>query len=186
MSIGFRDHGPGDVRFIRHSWVQSFRISHYAGMSPMENYYETQHRWIQKLMDRDDVCVLVAFNTDHESQIYGFLCTEGGFTLPVVHYVYVKSDFRRLPQKDDSFKKGIATMLLAPRGINQRSPFYYTYKPGDWAGLAKHGQPFSGGMFRPLFARFDKYEAIRHEKEQVARRKSRRKSKPLRVEYKCT
>jgi hypothetical protein len=186
--LSFRDFQEGDVRFIRHSWVESFRVSHYAGMVPMEDYHRVYHRLIQKLMDRDGVDVLVCFNPQHESQIYGFVCFEKGFTLPVIHYVYVKEDFRRLPGKDGSFRHGIATMLLNRVEANPKSPFYYTFKTGAWATLVKQNGPFSGGIYRPLFARFPKEDAVNHERDMLAIRERRRKSKPSpKVEHKrCT
>ncbi len=181
--IGFRIAREGDERFIRHSWVESFRVSHYAGMIPMEDYHRNQHRWCQKLMDRDGVSVVVAYEIAHEPQIYGFCVVEDGFTLPVLHYVYVKDDYRQLPQKDPAYPRGIATMLLERAGINPKAPFYYTYKTGIWASLVKQNSPFGGGIYRPLFARFPRDAAIRHEAELTAQRE-RRRSKPLQVEFK--
>lgn len=175
--IGFREMAQGDERFVHDSWVQSFRVSHYAGMIPMEDYHANQHRWVRKLIDRDGTHVLIAYNTQHESQIYGFLCHETGFSLPMVHYTYVKDDFRQLPTKDPSYSIGICTMLMAHASINPKAPFYYSYKTGTWAGLSKQSGPFGGGIYRPLFARFPKADAVAHEKELLAKRARRREAK---------
>lgn len=153
------------MRFIRHSWVESYRNSHYAGMIPMEDYFKAYHSVITKIFGRDGATLLVAFNPLHPSQIFGFCCYETGFALPLIHYVYVKDDFRRLPTKDDTFKEGIATMLLQESGTNPKEPFYYTFKTGAWAKLTKRHSPFSGGVFRPQLGRFPKDEAVAYEME---------------------
>ena len=153
------------MRFVRHSWVESFRCSHYAGMVPMGDYFHVYHAILTKLLDRDGVAVMVAFNQHQPTQIFGFCCYEEGFTKPLVHYVYVKEDFRRLPEKDGDFKEGIATMLLGECGIPnpKADSFYFTFKTGIWAKLTRWGAPFSGGSYKPLLARFDKSEAQNHE-----------------------
>tara|TARA_B100001123_G_C14877819_1_gene854719 strand:+ start:201 stop:749 length:549 start_codon:yes stop_codon:yes gene_type:complete len=177
--IGYTDMREGDIRFVRYTWVENFRTSHYAGVIPMGDYFRIYHRIIRKLMDRDGVAIKIAYNPQHPTQIYGFCCYEDGFDIPVLHYIYVKEDFRQLPAKDDSFKAGIATLLLKECSINPELPFYYTFKTGAWARLVKWGGPFSGGVFRPLLARFDKDDAVSHmkskSKKQIPHQKENQK-----------
>lgn len=165
------------MRFVRHSWVESYRCSHYAGMVPMEDYFNVYHGILTKLLNRDGVAVMIAFNEHQPTQIFGFCCYEEGFTKPLVHYVYIKEDFRQLPKKDEKFREGIATTLLKECGIPPEKPFYYTFKTGIWSRLARWGAPFCGGIYRPLMARFSKTEAQNHEQEQ--------KPKPAEEELKC-
>jgi hypothetical protein len=173
--IGYRTAEESDMRFVRHSWVESYRCSHYAGMVHMENYFRVYHEVLTKLLDRDGAKVIVAFNEHQPTQIFGFCCHEEGFTKPLIHYCYVKEDFRQLPKKDESFKEGIATMLLRECGAPPKEPFYYTFKTGIWAKLSRWGAPFSGGIYKPLMARFDKAEAQNHERE----------TKPAKEDRKC-
>ena len=164
MSIlAYRQAEEDDMRFVRHSWVESYRTSHYAGPIPMSMYFKVYHDVVKNLMERDGVKTMIAYHKEHPSQIFGFCCYEKGYTLPLVHYIYVKSAFRQLPGVDDSFDEGIATMLLEECGIDPTNPHYYTFKTGVWAFLASRGNPFSGGIFKPLLTRFDKDEAAKHE-----------------------
>lgn len=180
--IGFREWVTDDEDFVRDSWVESFRSSHYAGMAPMDEYGPMQHRWIQRIVDRPGVTVRVAFNEEYPDQLFGFVCTEDGFTLPMVHYMYVKEDFRRLAQKDKTFRYGIATQLLLNARVDPRDPFYYTHKTVKWVSLVRNNGPFGGGVYRPLLARFSKESAVEFERKNSAALK-----KPLRrvpeVEY---
>mgnify|MGYP000734099617 CR=1 FL=1 len=153
------------MRFIRHSWVESFRNSHYAGMVSMEDYFKVYHTVVKKIFGREGAHLLVAFNPPHPSQIFGFCCYETGFQLPLIHYIYVKEDFRRLPSKDDTFKEGIATMLIKESGIDPKKHYYHTFKTGVWAKLSKRYGPFSGGVFRPQLGRFPKDQALSWELE---------------------
>ena len=163
--IGYRVAEEGDMRFIRHAWVESFRTSHYAGVIPMKIYFQLYHDIIREILERDGTRVLIAFNSSHPSQIFAFLAHEAGFSLPLVHYVYVKEDFRQLPQKDSSFKNGLATMLMQKIDIPGKDPFYYTFKTGIWSRLTKWSGPFSGAIYKPLYARFDEVEAKAHDRE---------------------
>ncbi len=172
--IGYRQAVEDDMRFVRHSWVESFRTSHYAGVIPMNEYFRLYHDITKNLVARENSFVMVAFNPSHESQIFGFVAYELGFSLPLVHYVYVKEDFRALPTKDGSFTEGLATLLLKAVGVNPKSPFYYTFKTGIWAWLSKREGPFSGGIYKPLLARFSKREAVAHEKQETQAKEDRK------------
>jgi len=176
--IGYTPAREEDMRFIRHSWVESFRTSHYAGVIPMSDYFRIYHEVISSISGRDGAETLVAFNPLHPDQICGFCCYESGYTIPLLHYVYVKEDFRQLPSKDESFQHGLAAMLLEQAGIHPKEPYYYTFKTGVWARLSKWGGPFSGGIFKPLLARFDKGDAVTHEQNQA-------KKKPQPKEQRC-
>jgi hypothetical protein len=143
----------------------------------MEDYFRVYYDVLTKLLSRDGVSVMVAFNEHRPAQIFGFCCYEEGFTKPLIHYIYIKEDFRRLPEKDQDFGKGIATMLLEVCGISnpEDDPFYFTFKTGIWARLTRWGGPFAAGDYKPLMARFDKAEAQDHEQE----------LKPAEEEQKC-
>lgn len=183
--IEFRDAGIGDERFVLDAWVRSFRMSHYAGMIPVEDYHRLQTRWVQRLLNRDGVSVTIACNAEDTDQIFGFLCSEVGFSLPVVHYVYVKDDFRRLASKISRCRYGVATQLMHHKGIEPRRSYYYTFRTAHWASLSRHGAAFGGGIHRPMFARFRRDEAIAHETKMLAKRA--KKTQTPKVEYKkCT
>ena len=163
--IGYRFAEEGDMRFIRHAWVENFRTSHHAGVIPMKIYFQLYHDIIREILERDATRVLVAFNSSHPSQIFAFLAHENGLSLPLIHYVYVKEDFRQLPKKDPSFEKGLTSMMMEKVDIPTKGPFYYTFKTGIWARLTKWGGPFPKATYKPLYARFDEDEAKAHDQE---------------------
>jgi len=132
----------------------------------MKDYFAIYHKVLSGLMERSGFAAIVAFNKEEPSQIFGFMACESGFTAPLVHYLYIKEDFRRLPKKDPAFKKGIATILMEEMKINTKEPFYYTFKTGAFYKLTKWNGPWSGGIFKPLYARFPEEEAKTHDLEQ--------------------
>lgn len=83
-----------DIPFIFSSWLKNFR--EFGLMSknvPNTIFYPNHHKLIQRLLKR--CTAYVASNPDDPSQIYGYIVGEfisGSF---VLHYIYVKSIFRR-------------------------------------------------------------------------------------------
>lgn len=103
LPISFRGIEVGDLNFILNSWLKSYRNSYYAIKIPNQIYYQEQKALISNLLGKSQV--VVAVNQEDSSQILGFIMFEiGKISLtPVIHYIYVKSPFRKL---------GIGTELL--------------------------------------------------------------------------
>lgn len=122
MSLAYRRAAAGDETFVVYSWCASFRSSHTAGLIAMDDWRAVMEPQIRKVLSRPGGEVWVAYHpgeTDHVADLYGWLAVERGHALPLVHYVYVKSPFR---------KHGIARGLFAAAGVDPAAPFFYTCK----------------------------------------------------------
>lgn len=95
-----------DKNFILHSWMVSFRQENYAQTVCNEVYYFNHQRVIGKIAETADI--FVACSVDDPNQIWGWLCAQQGPEGSLlVHYVYVKSRYRRF---------GVAKLLLSAAG----------------------------------------------------------------------
>lgn len=105
-----------DINFIFSSWLESFRKSRFAQDMHNTIYFTEHHKIIENLLKTCDVWI--ACSDVDPSQIFGFLCCEvidGQF---VLHYAYVKHDFRML---------GIGSMMLSATAHNPEVAGFYTH-----------------------------------------------------------
>jgi GNAT superfamily N-acetyltransferase len=90
-----------DQSYILNTWLMNFRCSNHLERMIRHNvYFEEQTHLIQKILTKSKV--IVAVDLEHDSQIFGYLVYNEVAHTKIIHYVYVKSPFRRL---------GIATAL---------------------------------------------------------------------------
>jgi ribosomal protein S18 acetylase RimI-like enzyme len=114
-----------EFKFILDSWSNSFRKSPYAGCVPNNLWPSVSRSTITQLIARPSTevkCALSPTSEGERGRVMGYFVAEPG----VLHWLYVKKDFRRL---------GIGTKLLAEatknwRGCHQTSP-RYTHKTGS-------------------------------------------------------
>lgn len=90
--VKLRKANEADISFIFNSWLKSYRASAKAILPAV--YFQFQHQLIEQLLKRSTVTV--ACNPADESQIYGYVVHEVQDGVDVLHYGYVKQDFRGL------------------------------------------------------------------------------------------
>lgn len=145
LYVAHRQGAVQDLPIIFSSWLRSFKDSHYAGLIPNNLYYDIYRAALEQLIARPGVEIWCAVNPQEEEekhQIYGWLCIERGYALPVIHYLYVKQAYRMF---------GVARSLLAAVKIDPAQPFIFTFKTPDAASLMKRRRIC--GHFDPLLAR---------------------------------
>lgn len=73
---------------------------------------------------------MMAYDPEDEppNDLYGYLVFEDGFDRPVVHYAYVKDEYR---------KKGVLKYMLKKAGI--KSTYFTTFKTADGDHFLKDG-----------------------------------------------
>lgn len=95
LPIKIRPATDSDVPFILNSWLKCYRDNGPIAQNvPNTIYFTSHHKLLQKIIKRSTL--LVAVNDTDESQIYGYACAErieGHF---VLHFVYVKQQFRKM------------------------------------------------------------------------------------------
>jgi hypothetical protein len=160
---------PGDLEFVLDSWVETYRLSHFAGPIPMPMYRDAMAAFVKWMLARPGIEVVVAFKPGEEppNDLYGWVCVERNVPMrvkefdpvqrktvevdkpapqKVVHFVYVKHMFRT---------KHVATKLLQACGVDVRAPFAHTHKTAIVAKLKELGK-LPDSIFAPQLARFPK------------------------------
>ena len=141
-ALGYRPATADDRRFVADSWIRSYRTAHAAGMILYDDWPIVMERSIRRVIAREGCRVVVAYRpgeTDRNADLYGWIAAEPEARL--VHYAYVKKNFRRL---------GIARGLFRAVGIDPRSRFDHTCKTEVLGDLRR---AFPGARWRPLVAR---------------------------------
>ena len=100
---------------IYNSWIRSFRCAASVRDVPHTPYLKGQHKLISQLLENSTCRVLLAVDVEDEGHILGWMCFEEYEGVGVIHYVYVKSTFRRF---------GIGTRLVG----EVEGEVYYTHK----------------------------------------------------------
>ena len=118
--VTFREYRPEDYNFILSNWAKSYRSSPYSGPIPNNLYHATLKELVDQLLGRGAYVVL-AVSEDDDDQFLGFVCWEQAQALPVVHYVFVKDEFREI--------HGLGRALL--RVATKDGDFIYTHKTLD-------------------------------------------------------
>lgn len=113
-------HGIRDARpLVFATWLRSFQATSDLGKKlPRDAFFASHHRVIERILARG-ATVTLAVLPDDTSVVFGWSVTEGN----VVHYVYVKPDFRKF---------GLATALLA----HVEKPFTYSHATSALPKLA--------------------------------------------------
>lgn len=109
-----------DEDFLYATWIKSFRDSGFARAVPTPIYNRSQRKRIDRLLEGEDTYVVVACSPETPELIFGYAV---GQTPNVLHYLYVKKDYRR---------QNIARKLcLHLWDIAKNNPVLYTHKPTD-------------------------------------------------------
>jgi ribosomal protein S18 acetylase RimI-like enzyme len=108
LPVRVRGYLHEDQACIAWGWLHSYRSSPWARLMHPATYAKTQRVIIETLLsyaqdEKYPTQLLVACSPDDEHQIYGWLCGEMQRPRALLHYVWVKSTFRR---------QGIASLLV--------------------------------------------------------------------------
>jgi hypothetical protein len=114
-----REGVPGDLPFIYDNWMKDF---HERSQFARRIRPATYNKFHKLLLDRclANSITLVACDPEMPSVIYGILVVQPsvGKDLPVLHYVFVKRQFRL---------KGVAAGLMAFAGLTKDTPFWFSH-----------------------------------------------------------
>lgn len=157
MKVAFRNaRDAADVKFALESFLETQRTSYSAGLVPIEDWFDVMRPVYAKLMQREGMRTMIAYEEDDADFFYGCLIAdpteqaipgkEGNvrYWPALVLHVFVKANFRRV---------GIARQLFAAVGIDPARPFLYSSNTVIASRLASK-TPLAS--FNPLACRFPK------------------------------
>jgi len=124
MALKIRSVEKNDYPLIFNSWLKS--LSKSFSLMDKDMYYQGQHRLIERLLQTSKCHVAV--DSEDESIIVGYLVESALQDVNVVHYIYVKKDFRNM---------GIAENLLENANIHKGSNIIYTHATVSGVALAQ-------------------------------------------------
>jgi GNAT superfamily N-acetyltransferase len=128
---------PVDMKFIRDSWLESYKTSPWAGAVPNNLYRDVYTQAIDQLLARGAKLLCIR-NPTNKALLVGWVCFELTHRGEVViHYAYVKPPYRR----NGAAKALINTILAA---ANQ-TRFFYTFRTPS--------SKYLNGTYRPEIAR---------------------------------
>lgn len=127
------------IPFIMSTWVMSYRQSRWIEAIPSNVYCGSQRQLAERLIANG--IVKIARWTKHPEQYYGWICYNRSRMGLVVHYCYVKNNFRR---------KGIGKALLLATDYKRGEPFTATHYP-------RIADPVKGWLRKKLAITFDNY-----------------------------
>jgi len=126
-----------DERYIRQTWVSSYRNSPWAGTIPNNLFDSVCAETYQQLILRG-MRLLVCSNPANPEQLLGWIAFEAAPNGDVcVHHAFTKPLFRQL---------GINSHLLAAAGVTSGAPFFYSHR-------TQSSRFLRGGKYRPEIAR---------------------------------
>jgi len=121
-----------DEAFVYNAWLKSYKDSPW-GKPLINDIFFTNHKEIvKKLLDSSEV--LLAVNPEDPDQIYGFAVIEKSPRVSIIHYVYVKYNFRKL---------GLARDLVETLEPMAYKVKFVTHVPRDIAILKKFNLVFN-------------------------------------------
>lgn len=129
-----RPSNKDDRMMVLANWSTSFQYSHWAGPWTYDEYWPLMRAKLPVLLEKPGVKVLVSCNPSSPEQVFGWACYETGRDFPLLHYVYVKHDFR--DHKDCDEKPRVAIKLLRELGMGDGKRFEYSFRTRAWDRFA--------------------------------------------------
>ena len=121
-----------DEAFLYNAWLKSYKDSPWGKPLINDIFYTNHKEIVKKLLSTSDV--LLAVNPQNPDQIYGFAVLEKSPKVSLIHYVYVKYNFRKL---------GLARKLVEAMEPDTGKLKFVTHVPRDIAILKKFGMVFN-------------------------------------------
>ena len=116
-AIQIRPAQENDKPFIYSSWLRHYKNrSYFAKRIRTSIYYKWHHLVVEKILDRPTTKVLIAHPPGEPEVILGFMVLEDQGDGSVIHFCYIKPQFKRM---------GIARKLF--KDFDLKEPIFFTH-----------------------------------------------------------
>ena len=95
-SLDIRGKIPADIPYITSSWLRANRDSAAARFVGNDVYFANHHAILERLWADPGVTWMVLVYGKNPNFILGFMCAEASDQGPVIHWVHVRPEFRRM------------------------------------------------------------------------------------------
>lgn len=145
-------------RFVVDGWVGSYRDAYTAGMIQAEDWYAVMIPQVNKVIDKPEVRVVVAYTPGAAGtgvDLLGFIAADPADEPPLVYYVLVKEHYRRAGRGRLWPGVGIARGLFGAIGVDPARPLNYVCSTPACRQLERK---IPMARWRPNLGRFPKHE----------------------------
>lgn len=116
-AIKIRAASESDKPFIYANWLRHYKNrSYFAKRIRNSVFYKWHHLVLEKILDRSSTKILIAHPPEEAELILGFMVYEDQPDGSVIHFVYIKPQFKRM---------GIAKKLFASADLKESQ--YFTH-----------------------------------------------------------
>jgi len=93
-----------DTNFVYSTWLKSYRESLFAQSMSNTVYFKEHAAIITKIMESPDTNVTMIVDKDDDDHLYGYVVASVYPTTSVIHFCYVKYNYRRLGLMDNTLQ----------------------------------------------------------------------------------
>lgn len=108
--VTLRNLSSRDLPFVTNSWLRNYRKSWHVKGVDNETYYDRHHRILEVILPR--ASTVVACHPQDPDVIFGWACAEFINESFVLHFVYVKNNFKTHFRNGEPEGFGIGTKLV--------------------------------------------------------------------------
>lgn len=94
--ITYRRMEEGDTGFIFSTWLKSYRNSEWAKSMSNDVFFSNHKEIVRKILANPNTTVTLICANDAPDQIYGYVVAEIVGASAIVHFLYVKYNFRKM------------------------------------------------------------------------------------------
>lgn len=95
IDISIRTYNENDLNFILSKWLKNYKFSsRFTKKIKSDIYYKWHHLIIDNIMARPSCTILIANPVDEPDVNLGFICFEDINAEKIIHYAFVKPEFR--------------------------------------------------------------------------------------------
>lgn len=138
-----------DLNFILKSWLKNYRKSNFGSELDEEDYFETYQNAVKECLKQSKVAILC--DEQDPFFIYAFFVVEEHAEANVLHYLYVRDDFR-----NTGIARQIHKQFLKDKTLFYTHKTKMVTKEGRYIPVAHELAQQAGAIYRP-FLFFKKY-----------------------------
>lgn len=127
-SITTRDMQEEDINFIYSTWLKSYRQSDYCKTLSNDVFFLNHKEIISVILNNSNTKVTIICDKEDPDQIYGYIVAEIVKSQTILHFIYVKYNFRKF---------GIMKHYLQEFNYLNNSVNFITHLPRHYPELKK-------------------------------------------------
>ena len=126
LPVSYRTPTPADHPFIYSTWLKSYRHSDWARNMSNDTFFFHHKQIIEAILECPTTKITLICDQEDPDQLYGYCVARELSDKAVIHFCYVKYNFRKL---------GLMKQLVENAGYFSKSITFITHIPRNYADL---------------------------------------------------